>query len=115
MSSRNCAASSWRAMKCATARRGPCSRATPVPVGVRQGARVEHEIGVVRHAVAVRKRLEQQRRAARLALHDALADQFAQLVHRETRRIHGEIGGIGHRDEQALLLLERLLEPSRCG
>ena len=77
-----------------------------VPVRVRQCPSVEHEVRIVRHAVPISERLEQERRPGLRAVDHASPDQFAQFVHRQSRGIDRQVGRIGERRQQALFLLQ---------
>ena len=74
-----------------------------LPVGIRQRAGIEHEIGIARYAVLEAERFEQHRHAVARPLADAAVDELAQRVHAHARGVDHQIGGVDHRLEQRAL------------
>ena len=79
------------------------------PVRIRQAARVEHEIGVGRHAATVRERFQEQRQAAGGEAHLG-DDQPAQLMHVDFAGVDHAVGDRQHRAQQSAFGRDRLGE-----
>ena len=84
-----------------------------IPVGIRQRARVEHEIGVARDAVLEAEGLDQQRQPRGAAFLHALADELAQVVHAHARGVDDQVGGVEDGLEQPPLDGDGFLERRR--
>ena len=86
-----------------------------IPVGIRQRARVEHEVRVARNAVLEAEGLHQQRQPAGAALFHALADELAQVVHAHARGVDDQVRGVEDGLEQAPLDGDGFLERDVVG
>ena len=85
-----------------------------VPVRVRQAARVEHEIGIGRHAALVGERLEQQRQFVR-GHAERRGHHAPQLVHVQLARIDHAVGDRDQRPQQAALERDRVGQREAVG
>ena len=78
-----------------------------LPVGVRQAAHVEHQVGVHRHATLEAERLHQERRTGFRLVQQAQLDGIAQLIQVQVGGVDLEIGEVGNRPEQGGFIVDR--------
>ncbi len=81
-----------------------------LPVGVRQAAGIEHQIGIHRNAVFEAEGLELDGHGGLLGAHHPVFDQVAQFVQVEMAGVQYLVCGVPDRLQQVLLLANRFLQ-----
>jgi len=85
------------------------------PIGVRQAAHIEDDVGISGYAILVAEGLEQQREPALGFFDDALADGVLELLHRHAAGVNAEAGEQGDGFEQCRFLVDGFAQPHLAG
>ncbi len=86
-----------------------------LPVGVRQAAHIEHQVGVDWHAALEAKGFDEERGAGFRLVQQAQFDGVAQLIEVEAGGVQLKVGEVGDRSEQLALVANRLRQRTGVG